>query len=379
MRALIAGGGIGGLAAAVALGQIGVDCLVLEQAPEIREVGAGLSLWANAVRVLQDFGLGDQIVSAGSCVDRALTITSRGDVISDIDLSEINARAGAPSVCAHRADLQRILAQALPSGALRTGATCTGFSQTTDRVEVTLSDGAREQGDLLIGADGIHSAIRQQLLGSQPPRYAGYVALRAVVPQACDLPHGQILFVQGRGIQLGILPCGERRTYWFATRNAPAGTRWSKAMLLDACRDWPAIARSSLAATDEAVLLQSDVIDRPPVATWGEGRVTLLGDAVHPTTPNLGQGACQALESAAALARCLKESSTLESGLRAYESLRQARTKMVTNTSWSLGRMLQWENPALVWIRDQISRSSPGRRQGVRMFRELLIKDPAER
>jgi 2-polyprenyl-6-methoxyphenol hydroxylase-like FAD-dependent oxidoreductase len=378
MRALIAGGGIGGLAAAVALRRAGIEVLVLERAPRIEEVGAGLSLWANAMLALRCLGVEERVAEAGSILSRAITITSQGKPIHNVDLGAINQIAGADSVCAHRADLQRALAEALPDAAIRTGTAYTRFTEESDGISVLLEHGGKERGDLLIGADGIRSVIRRQLLGDAPPRYAGYVALRGIANTSGWLPPGEQLFVQGLGVQVGVLPCGRDRTYWFATRNAKARTRWTKQQMLDLFRGWPEVVKAVVAGTGESAIVQSDVIDRPPSPRWGQGRVTLLGDAIHPTTPNLGQGACQALEDAVALGGCLGKHSSIEESLRAYESRRKGRTAMVTERSWRLGRMLQWENPAAAWVRDALARTAVGRRAGTRMFQELLMHQEAD-
>ena len=379
MRVLIVGGGIGGLAAGVGLQRVGIEVLVLERAARLEEVGAGLSLWANAMLALRALGLEAQVAEAGSVLTSAVTMTWRGEPIQDIDLGAINRQAGADSVCAHRAELQKILAAALPADAIRTGAACAGFEQTSGGVSVRLANGATESGDFLIGADGIRFTIRRQLLGDTAPRYAGYVALRGIAGQSGWMPPGQQLFVQGRGVQVGVLPCGRDRTYWFATRNAKAGTHWTKDEMLELFRGWPEFVTQVVRATEERAIVQSDVIDRPPSAQWGEGRVTLLGDAIHPTTPNLGQGACQALEDAVALADCFRGRTAVEESLRVYEERRKARTRMVTERSWQLGRMLQWENPVASWMRNALSRTAMGRRAGVRMFEELLVQRDADR
>jgi 2-polyprenyl-6-methoxyphenol hydroxylase-like FAD-dependent oxidoreductase len=128
-----------------------------------------------------------------------------------------------------------------------------------------------------------------------------------------------------------------------------------------------------IAATEEWALLQNDVIDRPPSRQWGRGLVTLLGDAIHPTTPNFGQGACQALEDAVALAHCLRSVPALQDGLRAYEQCRQRRTAMVTRQSWRLGKVLQWEHPAAVWFRDALASTRWGHYAAAQAFRDLLL------
>jgi 2-polyprenyl-6-methoxyphenol hydroxylase-like FAD-dependent oxidoreductase len=375
-RALVIGGGIGGLAAAAALARVGIAADVYERAPAIQEVGAGLSLWSNAVLALRRLGLDGRVVELGSVVERIRTMTASGRVLSESDIGALGRRAGAPSICVHRADLQGVLAAALGRDRLHTARTCTGFRADEGGATARFAETADETGAFLIGADGIRSVVRDQLLGRSPPRRAGYLAWRGMAifddPQ---LPAGLALFVAGAGTQLGLFHCGPGRVYWFATHNSSgaamaAGHRTEVLCVLDG---WPAVVRAAVAATPETAVLCSDVIDRPPVWPWGRGRVTLLGDAVHPTTPNLGQGACQALEDAVALAHALRGASDVPVALRAYEQSRRSRTARVTKRSWSLGKILQWQGPLAVRLRDFVSTTRFGQRQAEGAFEEMLL------
>jgi 2-polyprenyl-6-methoxyphenol hydroxylase-like FAD-dependent oxidoreductase len=377
-RALIIGGGIGGLAAAAALARIGIRADVYERAPAIQEVGAGLSLWSNAMLALRRLGLDDRVAALGSVVERVRTMTAGGRVLSEADIGELGCKAGAPSVCAHRADLQRILAEAVGPGRLHTGRTCTGFREHDGGVTASFAEGEGETGAFLVGADGIRSAVRSQLMGPSEPRPAGYLAWRGMAafsdPQ---LAPGLAFFVAGAGTQLGLFHCGPGRVYWFATRNAPAGPtqpaggQWAE--LLRVLSRWPAVIRGAVQATPDSAVLCNEVMDRPPVWPWGSGRVTLLGDAVHPTTPNLGQGACQALEDAIFLADALRSGGDIPTALRGYEQRRRRRTARVTEQSWSLGKVMQWQNPLAVRLREFVSKTRLGRRQAERIFEEMVI------
>ena len=237
-KAIVIGGGIGGLAAAVALRKVGMAVTVFERAPEICEVGAGLSLWSNAVTALRRLGLESRITELGSPVARMQVVTASGQVLSEITIEELSRKAGAPSLCVHRADLLRTFAEALELSVIRTNATCVGFEQHSDVVTARFADGQSESGDLLLGAGGIQSAIR--------------------------------------------------------------------------------------------------------------------------ATPNLGQGACQALEDAVVLADCLRQADGVISGLRSYEERRRRRTAMVTTQSWSLGKVFQWQNPIAIWLRNRSFRTKWG-------------------
>jgi 2-polyprenyl-6-methoxyphenol hydroxylase-like FAD-dependent oxidoreductase len=381
---VVVGGGIGGLAAAVALRRVGIPAAVYERAPEIREVGAGLSLWSNAVKALRRLGLEDAVVARGSPIEEALTRTDRGVVLSHAPIGDLNRRAGAPSVCAHRADLQQTLAAALDPGRVHLNATCVGFAEDAGGVTARFADGRTARGALLVGADGIRSAVRDQLLGRSEPRYAGYFAYRGIARgEFPELPPGRTEFAVGRGAQLGLFHCGPGRAYWFATVNAPAGTPTPdpdslKAEAVKRFAGWYDPIPAVIAATEPTAVLKGDIIDRPPTWPWGRGRVTLLGDAIHPTTPNLGQGACQALEDAVVLADCLRRRGPTEAGLREYEQARRARTAMVTRRSWSLGKVFQLENRIAIAARNWLFRRRFGERQGLKLFEELLGYDPPE-
>src|SRR6267378_3199873 len=179
-RVLVVGGGIGGLAAALALKRVGVRASVFERAPEIREVGAGLTLWSNAVKALRQLGVADKILALGSILERNKTITPEGKVLNEQDVTDVAQEAGAPCVLAHRADLQRTLLEALPAEEVHPGHACVGVDATADGVVARFANGREERGDLLVGADGIRSVVREHVLGKSEPVYAGYTCWRGM-------------------------------------------------------------------------------------------------------------------------------------------------------------------------------------------------------
>lgn len=358
MRVLIIGGGIGGLATAVGLRQAGFAAVVYERAPEITEVGAGLTIWTNAVRALARLGVGSAVEKVATPLRMSELRTWRGKLLADMDLGRVSQKYGFPSVGIHRADLLRELAEACGPDAIRLKSTCTAFTQDATGVTVRFADGRTDRGDLLIGADGIRSCVRTLVHGSHKPRYAGYTAWRAIARiDRSEVPVGATMMAIGRGSQFGFLPIGNGRTYWFCTQNVPEGERdvpgTVKTKLLAKFHGWYAPVPAVIEATDESAILRNDIIDRPPSPVWGTGRVTLLGDAAHPTTPNLGQGACMAIEDAVALARNLVLTPhDAVAGLRAYERERMPRTAFVTNQSWRLGKWLAKESRLVCGIRD---------------------------
>jgi len=358
-EAIIIGGGIGGLCAALALRRAGVAATVYEAAPGPRTEGAALSLWPNAIRALDRLGVGAAVRALGVPDPYGGRIaTSRGRTLAAMSAESIAARFGAPVLVVGRAEFGALLAAALPAGTVRYGmplAVCSWHG--ADPVTARFVGGARARADLLVGADGLGSTIRRLLHPQVVPRYAGYTAWRAIVPfeQARVPLWGE---VWGRGARFGIAPVGRDRIYYFATRDAPLGTDRAstpagrQAELLRHFGSWAAPIPALLAATDPAAILQNDIVDVPPLARWGAGPITLLGDAAHAMTPNLGQGGCQAIEDAVQLGVCWRAERGVAAALRAYEAARRPRTAWLQRLSRQAGWVGQWSHPLAVAARD---------------------------
>lgn len=368
---MIIGAGMGGLTAAIALRRSGIEATVFERASELREVGAGILLAANAVKALGELGISEKVHRLGTAASVARIRSWRGDVLSDIPAADLEKRVGAPSAAVHRADLQKLLLQELDEGNLRLGARFTGFRHDEEGVTAVFASGPEERGDVLIGADGLYSTVRTRLFGPEKPRYAGYTAWRAVVESDRELlPRGTGFESWGKGARFGCAHIGGGRVYWFATRNAPEGQKdgsagtstGSRATLTELFDGWHRPVAELISETDERTIRRDDLYDREPLITpWGEGRVTLLGDAAHPMTPNLDQGACQAIEDAVVLARCLREDgeADMPSALRSYEDARRERTAWILCRSRVLGRVGQIQDPLLCRPRDAILKATP--------------------
>ena len=363
-KAIIVGGGIGGLTAAIALRRVGVDAAVFEQAGGLWEIGAGISLWVNAIRALERVGLADAVRAAGREEIGGTIRLSSGEALTEISAEALEERFGR-NVVLQRPDLQRLLLAALDEAgsAVRLGAGCLGFRQDGSSVTALFTGGHEERGDLLIGADGLNSVIRKQLFGDKEPRYAGFTAWRGLADLG-DGGDGDGFEAWGRGAIFGLVGLGRSRFYWYATKNAPENQpdapKGRKAELLKRFGSWHEPVPSVIWATEEAEILRNDVYDREPLKSWGEGRVTLLGDAAHPMTPNLGQGACQAIEDAVVLAECVRQGNgDVTAALRLYEERRKARTAGVVRRSRLLGRAGQLENPLLCTLRNAVARAMP--------------------
>lgn len=361
-RALIIGGGIGGLCTAIALRQAGIDVTIFEKVSAMHGVGAGLTLWANAVRALQKLGLSDMLQAIGSPCTRATIYSWQGEILSETPVDQMLKKFKVASIGVHRADLQASLLNTLGEGVVQLDSQCTGFTQNETGVCAHFADGKEVRGDVLIGADGIHSVIRAQLFGQAKPRYAGYTAWRGVTSFHFER-QGEVFETWGRGQRFGCVPLSQGRVYWFAVRNAPPGQgdgpTGRKSEVFDLFRGWHEPIEALIKATDESAILHNDIYDRKPLQHWSEGRITLLGDAAHAMTPNMGQGACQAIEDAVVLAACLRNASDIAAALRTYEQERIKRTTAIVKQSQTLGRMAQWENPLACSIRDALMKSTP--------------------
>lgn len=363
MRVLIIGGGIGGLTLAIALRQRGRDATVFERAPTLEAAGAGIALWPNALRALRTIGLDGAVIAAGARLERGALKDQDGTLLVQSDHRFLERETGAPIIALHRADLQSILLAALPADMVRLGARFTGFDQNTPAVKARFAEAPSDEGDVLIGADGVHSVVRASLRPEITPRYAGYVAWRGIVEDVDASDVAMTTESWGPGARFGMVPIGRRRVYWFATANGPARVQRTpderRAELLKRFGDWHAPIRELIERTPAEQLLQNDIEDLVPFRGWSRGRVGLVGDAAHATTPNLGQGACMAIESAVVLAERLAKGGSIASALESYEADRRVRTAWVTNQSWRMGRVGQWEHPMLCALRRQLIRLAP--------------------
>jgi 2-polyprenyl-6-methoxyphenol hydroxylase-like FAD-dependent oxidoreductase len=364
---LVIGGGIGGLAAAVALRRAGIRVLVFEQAPALEEVGAGVSLWPNAVRALEALGLDGAVLAGHRGLERIVIFRSDGAPLLTLDGG---GRPGARAACVHRAHLQGVLAAALPADTLRLGRRLVGFEADPRGVTARFDDGSTARGSALIGCDGIRSVVRARLHEDGPPRARGYTIWRGA--SEVELPEGlggQATEWWGPGLRFGILPGEPGRVYWYATRTgnghgAPVREPVPGVPSPDWFAGWasPVPELVGLGGRDGAVRTEAE--DRGVPRHWGRGRATLLGDAAHAMTPNMGQGACTALEDAVVLAGCLSELRAAgdpdpSHGLRRYERLRRPRThRIVTQSRW-IGRFAQLERPGAVAVRDALIRMVP--------------------
>jgi 2-polyprenyl-6-methoxyphenol hydroxylase-like FAD-dependent oxidoreductase len=363
VKALVVGGGIGGLAAGIALRRAGVEVELFERAPAIREVGAGISLWPNAIRVLDALGVGGRVRAAGTLQMEGAVRDPRGRPLIEVSLRELERRSGGPTVMLHRSDLIEALRAEFGPRGLHLGAELTGLEPLGPRVRARFAGRGEAEGDLLVGADGLRSAVRAQVFPAARAVYAGYTCLRGVVrlapqPALCGESWGP-------GARFGLVPLGDGRWYWWATWNAPEGALLApherKERALSTFRGWHAPIEQLIGATPAEEILHDDLRELAGLAGWVRGRVALLGDAAHAMTPNLGQGACQALEDALVLAGCLERERAVEDALERYARLRRPRAESALRDSRRFGAFGQLASPLLCRARDALTIASRGR------------------
>jgi 2-polyprenyl-6-methoxyphenol hydroxylase-like FAD-dependent oxidoreductase len=361
MKVMIIGSGIAGLSAAIALRKAGLQVVVFERATQLTEVGAGISLWSNALRALDKIGAGAVIRERIEPLRRSEFRGNDGFLIAaSFPASKLEATLGHRPVIGmiHRAELVESLAACLPNDVARYGFEASAVRDTGKQVEVEFTNGHRESSDLVIGADGIHSKIRSLLLDSSPPRYSGYTCFRGVTKLPPSIEPGYLGEWWGRGSRVGITTLPNRRVYWWVTINTPQNFRVEdkRSWLCDKFRRWAEPVPELLSSTPDDAFFQNDIIDRVPNKNWYQGRCLLIGDAAHPTTPNLGQGGCLAIEDAACLYHLFSNSSTLDEILPAFVKLRYSRAAAINRDSNRLGSTGQWSGKIACWMRDSIVR-----------------------
>jgi len=346
MNIAIIGAGIGGLTLAIALRRRGFAPVVYEQAPEIRELGAGLHIQPNGMEILRRLGLADEVTASGVPMKGVLVCGADGDVWQhfDFETHRIVERFGSPSVAIHRGVLQSILADQVAS--IQIDHRLTAVTQVDSHVRLSFENGQETEADIVIGADGIRSTVRLQTIGNHPLRYSGQTCWRVVIPwflEGREQHSGVEMWGSQPGVRMGYGHISPADVYVYITKRTKAGQTDDPDRLVndlhEALRDFPPKIHVMLDAIEPDAVSRNDLFDFPPLRRWWQGRVALIGDAAHATTPNLGQGACQAMESAYALAECLAAESRPEHAFARYQQCRQSKAWLITRQSFRLARM----------------------------------------
>lgn len=320
----VIGGGIGGLTTALALTHHGIDCRVYERAPELREIGAGLGLWPGPQQVYERLGLGATVHGLSGRWRTAGLRRRDGRYLVRFTYEDMVTQMGGATIGVHRGELQSLLLSSLPSGVVATGKELSGLDQRGDEVVVTFTDGDAATARAVVGADGLRSRTREILFGARPPRDCRSVAWRGTAPAGLG-PRGDwadsASETWGPGGRFGILPLAGRVSWYAAADRFTRGG--GKDELLERFGSWHHPIDELVAATEADHIWSDHLQDIRPLRRWSRGRVTLLGDAAHAMTPDLGQGACQAVLDAWALAEALATDQEVPAAFAAYEAARR--------------------------------------------------------
>ncbi|WP_445406954.1 FAD-dependent urate hydroxylase HpxO [Acinetobacter seifertii] len=333
MNVVIIGAGMGGLTTGIALKKFGHQVRIFEQTEKILPVGAAISLWSNGVKCLNYLGLTDKIAKLGGQMDDLAYVDGlTGDVMTQFSLLPLIEEVGQRPYPVARADLQNMLMDEFGRDQIYLGKKMVSLEDKTDYVEVHFADGSSTQADLLIGADGTHSMTRAYVLGQQVQRrYAGYVNWNGLVEISEDLaPAQQWTTYVGEGKRASLMPVADGKFYFFLDVPLPAGLDNNrdeyKKLLKQYFSDWCQPVQQLIERLDPQKTNRVEIHDIEPFAQFYKGRVVILGDAAHSTTPDIGQGGCQAMEDAIYLARSLQINTLgLEDALRRYQNKRNER------------------------------------------------------
>ncbi|MEO1095117.1 MAG: FAD-dependent urate hydroxylase HpxO [Cyanobacteria bacterium J06638_28] len=337
LKAVIIGAGIGGLTTGIAMQQAGYEVEIYDKTRELRPAGAGISLWSNGVKVLNRLGLGDRLAAIGGTMNRMEYRSHTNELLSQVDLTPLIQQVGQRPYPVSRTELQQMLLETVGQEHVRLGMRCVEVEASDDKVTAIFEGGHRATGDVLVGADGIRSTVRQYVLGYDiTARYADYVNWNGLVdahPELCESDNW-VLYV-GQSKRASMMPVGGDRFYFFFGCPMAQGTTVEPAYRQDELAQlfagWPQPVQRLIESIDPAKTNRLEICDIDPPERLTRNRVALLGDSGHATTPTLGQGGCQAIEDAETLTRYLVTTNiSVPDALQRYEAERQERTASLT-------------------------------------------------
>ena len=360
----IIGAGLGGLACAIALRQRGMEVQVYEQAQDFRPVGGGLALFPNGLNFLEliEPDIVKDIKNAGCCLQKIVRKNIAGETVSSHPTTQLREKYGQTIVTIWWWRLQQILASKLPANSIHFDCKCIDFEQSDREIIIYFEGGKTAQADLLIGADGIHSAVRKTLIKEEKPRYLNSMSWRATIKcKQTLLNPDEIVRIVSDQQFLFLINVGDEYINWTTRKFAPeyefsSSNEEMKKRILQDLTNWAEPIRNIIEITPAKEIYESLICDRLPIDSWSKGRVTLLGDAAHPMSPLMGQGANSTFEDAWVLAQCLARFSTVEEAFSVYEQERIERTKIMQIKS-AEGEKNQWKTNDKTQIQPQRRRN----------------------
>ncbi|SMC65444.1 FAD-dependent monooxygenase [Moheibacter sediminis] len=356
----IIGAGIGGLTVGIMLKKQGFEVEIYEAADSVRGIGAGIGLASNAIKALEYLGLDKEVISISNHLRDFTICDEKGKTILAADTERIKKNYDTDNYAIHRADLHQFLSTKISSEKIHLNKKLKNFIQNKDEIKLEFEDGTKQSVDFLIGADGVNSKVRQLLIPNSEPRFAGYWCWRATVDHNFEGLH-KSTEVWGKNGRFGITPLKGNRIYWYACINSDM-TDDVKNYKLDnlkkSFKDYFPFLKEVLNLTKEENLISTPIVDLAPIPQYSFGNVLLMGDAAHATTPNMGQGACMALEDVAVLQDELIKND-INTAFINFEKRRLKRTHYITKTSWRAGKVAQSDNSLVIFLRNNLLRIMP--------------------
>lgn len=357
----IAGAGIAGLSCAIALQNMGYTVTVFEAAPAIKPIGAGLSLAANAIKAFDYLGIRENIINAGHALPFFNIYTQNGNMLMSTNSGSVSSRFGIDNFLIHRSEVHKILLHKVGTNNCCTNKKIAHFKQEQNKVTLFFEDGSKYECNYLIAADGINSVIRKQLLPQSQIRYSGYTCWRAVIDNT-SININEVFETWGKTGRFGLAQLANSQLYWYACMNAPQNSHLRHLTINDLQQHFAPFHQpipQVLTHTKTEQLIWNDIVDLKPITQYAFDKILLVGDAAHATTPNMGQGACQAIEDAATLQQCLTKEINLNKAFQQFEKLRLHRTHYVVNRSRKMGQLAQLTNPLAIAARNTFVKLIP--------------------
>lgn len=346
-KGIIIGAGIGGLTTAIALAKKKIEVVVYEQSDAIKEVGAGIWVAPNGLKIFEKLGIVDEIIKGGKILEKISIVDFNYKPISVVDGAKVRAKHKYSTLAVHRATLQKTLASFVPEGNIVLNKKFKSYDQTDNSVVAEFEDGTSVEADFLIDATGIKSFTRKRIEPASALRYSGQTCWRYVtdfdLPKASENEMYEI-WSSEKGLRAAYSKINDRQVYGYITDFQPPGgaendKQATKTNLLNLCADFPAVIKNLIESCDQNAFIRTDLYDFKPISRWTDGKVALIGDAAHATTPNLGQGACQAIEDAFVIAEELSRTDEMSEAFKNYQSKRIEKATYITNASWQFARL----------------------------------------
>lgn len=368
----IIGAGIGGLTAAIALEQKGIRTRIFEQAERIKPVGAGIILANNAMQVYEKLGLRKTIEENGNVIS-SMNITQPDlNPLSKIDLTYFEQKHRTKNIAIHRGALQQLLLDRLKSTEINLHHALTSVVENSNGYSLMFANGKQVQSSVILGADGLNSVVRQHMFPNNSLRNAHQVCWRGITEYT--LPNQfkhELNEAWGKSERFGFVPIAENTVYWYAVKSfRKSKHELSVDDLPHYFSDYDPVIQDLISSTKKERVNTAEISDLKPTHTWFRDTLCLIGDSAHATTPNIGQGACQAIEDAFVLAECLGKYEVGQA-FSEYQRLRLPKAHRVVKTSWLVGKVAHLNNPLLRSVRNQLLRLTPAsvnRKQNAQLF-----------